>query len=439
MWSAWVCAPLGLGACATYNDKVAAPLRQFEAGDFDTAARGFANERNVGSGFLRGVEGGMVALVRGDFEVARDRFHDALDAVKDIEERAALGIESVGERLLSFALNEEQQSYEGEGYERVMAHSCLALAYLGLGKAEDVLVEARLVDELLVAEEQLYETEYAAGGLGHFLSAVAYELIDKPGEAYIDYRRLIEKGVGGELAQRAVVRLSGALGRNQDHDQWVQQFGPDIERPEGAASIVLIGGTGMGPSKRETRLDVPLPDGVFSWAIPRAEPGQGEGTLALFFPGRDLTLQASLLEDVSAVAAKNLGDRIGWLAGKSAVRGLLKRQLADQLRDNGRHGPLLGLAADIFTIATERADLRAWRTLPADWQGARAFVAPDDPLRLSIGTLGGARIELGTFTLAPGETMFVFARSIHSRTYAHVIGGQRSGVPAPLPAPTPAP
>lgn len=420
---------VGLAACATYNDKIEVPLRQFEAGDFTNAESGFANERLVGSGFLRGTESGMTALVRGDWVAARTRFHEALDAVKDIEERAVIGVESVGETLLSFAVNEEQQSYMGEGYERVMAHACLALAYLALGQAESVLVEARRVDDLILAEEELYSTKYAAGGLGHYLSALAYELIDKPGEAYIDYKRLQEKGLGGDLTQRALVRLSGLLGRRGDHERWVSEYGPDIERPEDAASIVLIGGAGMGPAKREVRIDVPLPDGLFSWAVPQAVSGSGATTMALHFPDHGMSVQASVLEDVTSVAAKNLDDRIAWLATKSAVRGLMKRQLADQLRDNGKHGQLMGLAADIFTLATERADLRAWRTLPAQWQGARAFVTPDESLRVAVGVNGGATAELGEFRLSPGETMFVIARTINGRTYAHAIGGER--IPAP--------
>ncbi|MEZ6015438.1 MAG: hypothetical protein R3F49_10015 [Planctomycetota bacterium] len=422
-------AAFGAAGCATYNERVSVPLGQFESGDFAAAQAGFTNPKVVGSGFLRGAEGGMAAFVGGDWETAKDRFHAALDAVKDIEERAAIGVESVGEGLLSFALNEGQQSYDGEGYERVMAHACLGLAYLALGQVDSVLVEARRVDQLLVAEEALYETEYGAGGLGHFLSALAYELVGKPGEAYIDYQRMAEKGVGGDLTSRALVRLSSQLGRKRDLARWIETYGPDLERPEGAASIVLVGGAGMGPAKREIKIDIPLPDGVFSWAVPEAVAGDGGGELSLFFPATGQRLRASVIEDVSSVAAKNLSDRILWLSAKSAIRGLLKRQLADQLRDNKKGGALLGLAADIFTIATERADLRAWRTLPSNWQAARAFVTPGEPVEVQVGVTGGAAVPLGTFQLTAGETMFVFARSLRGRTYAHAVGGARVDAP----------
>ena len=58
-----------------------------------------------------------------------------------------------------------------------MLHSLLGMCYLARGAPDDVLVEARRVDQLLTAEQQLYDTDYRAGGLGHLLSAIAYELV----------------------------------------------------------------------------------------------------------------------------------------------------------------------------------------------------------------------------------------------------------------------
>ena len=45
--------------------------------------------------------------------------------------------ESVGDSLLAWALNESATEYEGEGYERVMLHSGLGVAY----RAKPVVAE----------------------------------------------------------------------------------------------------------------------------------------------------------------------------------------------------------------------------------------------------------------------------------------------------------
>ena len=64
------------------------------------------------------------------------------------------------------------------------------------------------------------------------------------------------------------------------------------------------------------------------------------------------------------------------------------------------------------------------------------------PQRIVVAVGGGEAIDLGTFRLNPGEPMFVLARSIHGRLYAHAIGGERVDLTAPEPsaaaaAPTP--
>lgn len=426
--AAWPLASiLLLPACATYNERVAAPLDAFERGDFVSAEALFDAELSEGSPFLAGVEAGTSAFVAGDFEGALERLHAAEDAVRDVEERALIGGEGLSEDLLSLVVNEGQRAYAGEGYERVMLHALLGLCYLARGSADGVLVEARRVDRLLTAEEELYETEYAAGGLGHLLSAIAYELKDKPGEAFIDYRRMAEKGLGGDLVTSALRRLGERLGRSDELD-----LPPGGETPpRGWPSVVVVGGLGMGPAKREIRLDVPIDGGIFAWSVPDFDGGvPAAADLDLVLPGRDLRVRASLIEDVAAVASRNLEDRIAWLAVRSAVRGLIKRQAAEELRRDDDTA-WLAVAMDVFTVASERADLRAWRTLPQRWVAARAFLPPGEPVALELAAGRALPVALGTFRLQPGETMFVLARALDSGLTAHVIGGERLLPPAP--------
>lgn len=423
-----VVAALTLGAlasCQTYNDRVAGAVDAFARGNFDQAEAAFGQKSTTGSSFLSGAEAGMAAFSAGRFGEARDHFERAQRAAQDISDRGAVGVSSLTESVLTLAINESQADYAGEGYERVMVHVMLGLCYLTQFRAEDVLVEAKRVDELLTGEEELYESSYGAGGIGHFMSAMAYELVGQPGEAYIDYQRMHDKGVGGDLVASALRRLARRLGRGNDVARWEQEFGaggpdPDPKSP----SVVLIAGLGMGPAKRETKLDVPVKGGVFSFAVPSFDQGSGRvGSLELVFPESGVTVRSAVVEDVAAVAKENLDDRIAWISARSAGRGLLKRQLADQMRDNKR-GEVLGLIADVFTIATERADLRAWRTLPRSWVAARAYVPADEFVDIELHERGGDRIALGRYRLLEGETMFVVARALDSGVVAHVVGGE---------------
>ncbi|MBI5433404.1 MAG: hypothetical protein HZA52_11300 [Planctomycetes bacterium] len=395
----------------------------------------YADPKTTDSAFLSGAEAGMAALSGGDFAAAQAHFDRAHDEVRELEDRALVSASDLGETLMSFALNDTFKAYEGEGFERVMLHGCLAITYLAQGKLEGAYVEGRRANKLLESEEALYETRYAAGGLGHFLSALAYEMLDQPSDAFIDYQRMVEKGIGKELAARAMIRLAPRLQRESDVEPLISAFGADPARPEGAATIVLVAGVGSGPFKQEAGLSIPIDGGKFvQWAVPvHAVRPQPVTSLVLRLVGASQSVRTTVIEDVGKVAKENLDDRIAWLAAKSAVRAALKYKLTDELEDE--HGLLGLLAGDIFTIATERADLRAWQTLPDTWQAARAFVAPGTH-QIVVDAEGGSSAALGSFELSAGETMIVFARALGTRVYAYPIGGRRAdsaAATAPMP------
>jgi hypothetical protein len=396
-------------------------LRDFERGHWDQAIEAYADQDEVGSAFLSGAETATVALAAGRWEDALAYYHRAVEASRDIESRALAGPERLSEALSSWALNDTMRAYEGEGFERVYVHCGLAMAYLALGKVDDVYVETRLANQLLETEEELYEASYEAGGLGHLISAVTYELIGQPDQAYIDYRRMEEKGAGTALAGKALVRLASELGRTEDLRLWEERFGPDSERPIGAASVVVLAGVGLGPFKVEGGLTLPTPDGLFQMAVPtyRKRP-QVVSALRLVECASGDTVRTELVEDVAKVASENLEDRLAWIAAKSVARGILKRELTKKLEDEydvaGR------IAGDLFLLFSERADVRCWLTLPDSWQACRLFVPPGIH-RFALEAIGGETRELGTFQLDPGETMIVLARTVGPCLYAHPIGG----------------
>jgi hypothetical protein len=419
---------LTVAGCRSYSRRTSEAFGHFERGDFGPAVEAFSNSKTTGSEFLSGAEAGMAALAGGDWERALHELGRAAEAVKDVEERALIGPERLGESILSWTLNESFQAYRGEGYERVMVHAGLALAYLGQGKLEDVYVEARLSNRLLETEEKLYEKSYQAGGFGHFLSAITYELLGEPDQAYIDYQRMEAKGVGTELAGKALVRLAGELRYDDDFERWQDRYGEANPPEKDFASIVVLAGVGIGPWKQEIWLPIPTSSGVLTWAVPQfVERPQPVTSLMLHVPNLNESIATVAVEDVTKVAMENLDDRIAWLAAKSAVRSIMKRELTQQLED--QHGTFGRILGDVFSLVTEHADLRCWQTLPSAWHAARVFLPPGLH-ELSLEAVGGENLGLGSFELGQGETMFVIARTIGPRVHAHVLGGGTPPEPA---------
>ena len=387
----------------------------------------YGDTERVGSEFLSGAEAGTVALAAGDWDAALEHLHLAGAAVEEIEGRALASAESLGELIGSWAVNDTLRDYQGEGFERVYLHAGLAMAYLAKGLLDDVYVEARRSNELLEAEEKLYEKSYRAGGLGHFVSALAYELLGEYDQAYIDYKRMEEKGVGTALAGSSLVRLATRLGREDELPTWIERYGPDLERPEGAASVVVLAGVGLAPFKVEGSLVLPTEDGLLALAVPafQLRPQMVSG-LRLVEEQSGVSVLTDILERVSDVALENMEDRLLWTLTKSVARGVLKRELTKKAEKE--YGFAGRLAGDLFAAISERADLRSWQTLPDSWQACRLFV-PAGVHTYTLEALGGQSRPLGTFGLEAGETMVVLARSVGPNLFAHVIGGQPVALP----------
>ena len=412
---------LGLGvltACASYTERTEGALEAFRRGELDKAVTEYREACD--SPFLEGCEAGTVLIAAGRWREARAAFEQAHAAVADLEGRALVSVSDLGSTLSSWALNDTSLPYKGEGFERVYLHTMLALTYLAEGKLSDVYVEARLSNRLLETEEELYEREYEAGGLGHFLSAITYELLGQADEAYIDYQRMVEKGVGTQLAGPALVRLSRALAREDSLAEWTARFGDVASPPPGSASVVVIAGIGLAPYKIEQGLGVMTDDGLLQVVAPEfRRRGQPVGSPRLVADGV-AGLRLAVIEEVADVAEENLDDRLVKIAAKSAARTLAKRELTKQLEED--HGIAGRLAGDLFNALSERADLRFWQTLPDTWQAGRLFLEPGvHDLSLEAGAAGTA--SLGSFELQPGETMFVLARTVDQQLFAHAIGG----------------
>jgi hypothetical protein len=345
-----------------------------------------------------------------------------MEVVQDAEREALISAGHLEDWLVSWVVNEGSKRYVGEGYERVLLHACSALARLAKGDLEGVRVESRRANTLLEREEELYEAEYAAGGLGHFVSALVYELEGRPDEALIDYDRMWKKGVGKALAGKAIARLAEDLGREEDYRPVSREFGSERPEPD-SACIVVIAGVGLGPYKREITLPIPTGDGLLQWSVPafQRRPAQ-VGDLELSIAGGDRAVRTIVIEDVSRVAKENLEDRMLLLSTKSAVRAVVKRELTQTLEREV--GPIGWVVGNLFTVVSERADLRSWTTLPDTWQAARVFVAPGTHA-ITVTARGGERADLGRYELEPRETLFVIARTVGTRLHAHPVGGRR--------------
>ncbi len=407
-------------------------MQVFEQARFADAAVQFEKAAARESDFLAGAEAGLCWLAAGEWELAEQSLERAVGSIRSIEERGAIGVGAGADLAAGLLVNDAARTYLGEGFERLTVHNALALAYLARGDLQGLRVETKRSELVLDSEEDLYESDYAAGGLAHFLSATSYLLEEDLDDALIDFRRMVDRGAGLELAGPEALRIAQALGRQDLVRDLKTRFEPTPvpDHPE-PAWVVLIAGVGYAPTKYETRLDWPTSAGVVSFAAPQYTPRYDTGERIEVIAG-SYGVQSAIVEDLDLVARENLKDRLGAVALRSAARNAGRLALRKTFEDDDQHAA--AALVDLWSIFAERADLRSIWTLPANWQALRMAVPPgihDIELRSTQGASG----SLGRYELLPGETLFILARTIGPSIHAHPVGGLRLDPTVPLSPP----
>ncbi|MGB5874663.1 MAG: hypothetical protein WBH56_13155 [Bacteroidota bacterium] len=354
-----------------------------------------------------------------------------LSAESEIED---LYTRSISLAAVSMVLNDNVLPYEGEDFEKVLINIFLALNFAEAGEPDEALVEARKVDIKLRELARKYdgENKYKEDAFSRYLAGVLYEDAGEMNDAFISYK-LAYEAYGTYAAQYGVpapsfllddlVRTARAMSFTEEVERYVAAGGEphDPEAPP-SGSVIVIAYAGKGPIKREVRPSVSIPDDegtihTFQIALP-------EFQVRYMHPRRyfveaesvdsvSLRAEMELVEDVNALAAQSLEDRLGLIYLKSGGRAILKFLAAEtaksELKKNESETVNIfgSLAIDILVAATEQADLRGWRTLPAEFRMARLNL-PTGEHRVRVSASDGAfGLTSKPFLVRPGKVTFV--------------------------------
>jgi hypothetical protein len=307
----------------------------------------------------------------------------------------------------SMLLNDNVLPYEGEDFEKVLVNVFLALNYAQKGEPDDALVEARKVDEKLREYARQYEgkNKYQEDAFIRYVTGVLYESRGEVNDAFIAYRKAFEtyRVYTKEYGTPAPSFLLDDLVRTatlmsfDDEAASYRAMGGRAYTSGGvpSGSVIVLVYSGRGPVKQEVRPKVSIPDEkavihTFQVALPKfvarhqagrrysVDVRQGEGVTPMM-------ATTEVAEDVTAIAARTLEDRLSLIYLKSGGRALLKFLAAEKAKselsknsDDKVRNFLGSLAVDLTVAVTEQADVRTWRTLPAEFQIARLNIAPGD-------------------------------------------------------------
>ena len=354
---------------------------------------------------------------------------------------------SISKQTASFLINDNTIPYRGEDFESAMVNLFMALNYVGLGLRDEALVEARKVDNKLNIINSRYSEDkknvYKEDAFIRFLMGVLYEADGEDNDAFISYRKaeeiyrtdyqqnygisppvlLIENLLSSTKAMDFVEELTEIQGQYSD-----VTFMAPAEKKE-MAEIYLIHYNGLGPEKVEKRWVVPLPDGyLVKVAYPKFKKRfyqivRSVTTLKNLTSGVTYEFSTILMENIGSIAVKNLENRTGRIKAKAIARATTKylatKAASKMAKKEG--GALAGLlvqvAGNVASVATEQADIRHWRLLPAEIRVGKIAVPPGEyEGRISFVNASGATItsrEIEPFTVESEEKRFITYRTLN--------------------------
>jgi hypothetical protein len=322
----------------------------------------------------------------------------------------------------------------------------MALNYAAMGKWEDALVEARKVDSKLSMFNAQYGAKeknvYAEDAFIRFLMGVLFEAQGEINDAFISYRKAEEVyrgtysrlyGVGTpKLLLEKYIHTAGRLRFNREIHS-LRRIYPWLSRlrlrkpPKASSEVYLIHYNGIGAEKVQKFFLVPMPDKyILKLAYPvfKIRPRLTVSSRAILNEvksGRSFTLRTVSVEDISNIARINLHNRIMRIKLKAIARVTAKYIAGKEAEKKARQENKTGLAnfirlfSQTATIATEQADTRHWRTLPAQIRMGQVILPPgtyQGRVQL-LNRVGGTlqTIPIVRFSVKPGEKRILTVRS----------------------------
>ncbi|MCX5781542.1 MAG: hypothetical protein NT145_02385, partial [Elusimicrobia bacterium] len=354
---------------------------------------------------------GMLLHLSGNYKESNAAFENAKRLFDE------LFTKSVTTEASTFLISDNMRPYYGEDFERAHVNIFCALNYLMLGERNEALVEARQADDFLkkLQTDYGYKNVYKEDAFARYLMGMIYEDQGQVNDAlisykialnaYKDYQKVYKLTAPQELVNDAL-RAASKLRFDNDvqniKNDW--QVPSYEELPKNFGELVLIDYNGFSAEKIDSFFEISFGkawiyvNGMDARGKEREEVEQAgaiarsiimDEQIRMAFPKyekipsriqgfrvstQDLSGRSSegeVVQDISAIAQKNLEDRISRIKIKTIARAAVKFARAHKISEKvakDSNDKLLGWITkkvlNVASAATEHADKRSWRSLP---------------------------------------------------------------------------
>jgi hypothetical protein len=330
--------------CATHTLNRARD--DFYAGRYDQASSNLSESRvPTRDRVLFLMERGTVRQAMGDYEGSSRDFIEAYDRLMDLETY------SISRGTGSLVINDNIKDFVGAPYERTLLHALTAQNHFARGDWDLAAVEARRI--LMTLNEEV-RGNYPDEAYSRYLAGLAFEFIDDPSNASLQYR------LANELRSSVVIDpATGRLGHvpfDADDTHTILNPWPDIPPPtkwdaKGEEELVVVLQIGRSPRGRQ----------VYGQTVP---------VYAEIYAEDRYLGRSYILADTARLRAETEQIRALREAAKTISRIIIKEgvAVAVESKNNQLAGDLVRL---VLIGLLEQPDVRAWETLPRWFQVAR--------------------------------------------------------------------
>lgn len=423
-------------------------------GDWKAGLANAAQDKSKPKDFLSALEAGEVRRISGNYDGATDAWLFADVYVRGWEDKAKSAPEALLEGAGSFLINDKVRTYDGKDYERVALASRLAMNYLSkndwdkartevtkLHERESIIADFRdaqyekvrkdsksenvktdmtvlngyPVNTLDAAEVTSLRNSYQSA-IGHYLAGFVYEQSGDTSLAAAGYRQAIELRPDSQSLRAALKGLDQRIHRTD---------------PKNTDTLIIVESGEISPIKSMTiALPVYSSDGYIAvpMSFPVITPLANNGLPAnVLIDGKPAQIDG--VTNYDAMARRALKDEMPGIILRSTIRAIAKGTAIKQAQKQGN--ALASLFVNIVAIASEVADDRMWRALPANVGISRQ--------KLAIGShtlsINGENFPFNV----SGRYAVVTLRSFQGRTYANVPTNLTDVAPTALASTEPAP
>jgi len=361
--------------CASYQSNISGARTLMEERQFDPAIEKLKKLADESGGDqLAYMLEYATALHQAGRYADSNKVFIAADKLADLNDYTSLS-RTAGTYVVSEGLTQ----FRPETFEYLLINVYEALNFIMLGDFENAQVMSRRIDEKLKKMEVDKESKKKQASFAAYLSAMIWEAQGDWDNAFVLYNKAYEAVPDVEQYQRDVLIAARRSNRPDAYEKLKAKF-PQIDKSVNWNQIrqqgefVFIFQQGWIPRKQPRRENQQLPVMVPVASQTRRATAEVDGT----------HYESKMVFDLDNVATITLEDDYKRLVAKALARTATRDAVILAAANNQRNTALDVAALGSFILgAVDRADLRQWSTLPAEFQVVRVYLNPG-PHKITI-------------------------------------------------------